>query len=80
MSTLFPTNSRSNLIGNIKGVIDSVKDSGSPQAVMQKLRDANIQAKLPNGQSVNIDQFVDMMKGKSLQQAYGEFGLDFDNN
>ena len=63
-STLFPTNSKSSLIGNIKKLM-----SGDPQTMFDKMYSSNSQFR----------QFADSIKGKTPQQAFAEHGLNFDD-
>lgn len=63
-STLFPVNSKSSLIGNVKKLVN-----GNPQAMFDSMYASNDQFR----------QFADSMKGKTPQQAFAEHGLSFDD-
>mgnify|MGYP006989057848 CR=1 FL=1 len=68
---LFPQSNKST--GN--PLINMIRSMGSPQAAYNYLMQNNMQATLPNGQKVTIDQFANMMQGKNVNDACREFGV-----
>jgi hypothetical protein len=49
---------------------------GDFQAACSFLDNAGITRTLPNGQQVTASQFAQMMRGKTPEQAFSQFGFD----
>lgn len=50
---------------------------GNPQAVVEQLSKSNAMCRLPNGQSMPVSQVLQQCQGKSPEEAFRQFGLDF---
>ena len=50
---------------------------GNPQAVVEQLSKSNAMCRLPNGQSVPVSQVLQQCQGKSPEEAFKQFGLDY---
>ena len=50
---------------------------GNPQAVVEQLSKSNAMCRLPNGQSVPVSQVLQQCQGKSPEEAFRQFGLDY---
>ena len=56
----------------LKGLI-----GGNPQAVVDQLSRSNAMCRLPNGQAVPVSQVLQQCQGKTPDEAFRQFGLDF---
>lgn len=56
--------------------MSQLKGMGDINAACSFLDNAGITRTLPNGQTVTAGQFVQMMQGKTPEQAAGEMGMD----
>lgn len=59
-------------IGLLKGLV-----GGNPQAVVEQLSKSNAMCRLPNGQSMPVSQVLQQCQGKSPEEAFKQFGLDY---
>ena len=50
---------------------------GNPQAVVEQLSKSNAMCRLPNGQSMPVSQVLQQCQGKSPEEAFRQFGLDY---
>lgn len=65
-SSLFPQNSNNNLFNQIQNIKSAM--GGNPQALFNNMMQNNPQFR----------QFAQSMQGKTPEQAFKEYGLDFD--
>lgn len=49
----------------------------NPQALLDQLAKSNATCRLPNGTQVPVSQVLEQCKGKTPQEAFSQFGLDF---
>lgn len=59
-------------IGMLKSLV-----GGNPQAVVEQLSKSNAMCRLPNGQSMPVSQVLQQCQGKSPEEAFRQFGLDY---
>ena len=50
---------------------------GDTQGVMQQLSKSTNMCRLPDGQAVPVYQVIQQCQGKTPEEAYRQFGLDF---
>ncbi len=50
---------------------------GNPQSVVEHLSKSNAMCRLPNGQSMPVSQVLQQCQGKSPEEAFKQFGLDY---
>lgn len=50
---------------------------GNPQSVVEQLSKSNAMCRLPNGQSMPVSQVLQQCQGKSPEEAFRQFGLDY---
>ena len=50
---------------------------GNPQAVVEQLSKSNAMCRFPNGQSMPVSQVLQQCQGKSPEEAFKQFGLDY---
>lgn len=56
----------------LKGLI-----GGNPQAVVDQLSRSNAMCRLPDGTFIPVSQVLQRCQGKSPDEAFRQFGLDF---
>jgi hypothetical protein len=59
-------------IGMLRGLI-----GGNPQAVVDQLSKSNAMCRLPDGTSVPVSHVLQQCQGKTPDEAFRQFGLDF---
>lgn len=50
---------------------------GNPQALIDQLSKSNAVCRLPNGTQVPVSQVLQQCQGKSPEEAFRQFGLDY---
>ena len=50
---------------------------GNPQAVVEQLSKSNAMCRLPDGTFIPVSQVLQRCQGKSPDEAFRQFGLDF---
>ena len=58
-------------------MVSMVKSAGSPEGAKNIIANMGLTATLPNGQRMDINQFIQAMQGKNPEQAARELGIDF---
>lgn len=59
-------------IGMLKSLV-----GGNPQAVVEQLSKSNAMCRLPDGTFIPVSQVLQRCQGKSPDEAFRQFGLDF---
>lgn len=59
-------------IGMLKSII-----GGNPQPMIQQLASSNAMCRLPNGAQMPVSQVLQQCQGKSPEEAFRQFGLDY---
>lgn len=61
------------------GLMDQLRQSQQSNAngLLQSILGDQQRITLPNGQSVNFQEFQSMMQGKTPEQGFSEMGLDW---
>ena len=53
--------------------------ANNPNNLIQSIIGGQQRITLPNGQSVNFQEFQAMMQGKTPEEGFAEMGLDYSN-
>ncbi len=59
-------------IRTLKGLL-----GGDPQAALDQLSKSNAMCRLPDGSLITVSQVLQQCQGKSPDEAFRQFGLDF---